>query len=576
MNKTLYLLVLAVLCLAPLSADAQKNKHLDRDAAIEALRPIIRSNSTNKATPMFIDRLANQFKKDPAFFVGVADIWYMNAADTAQAFANINKAIEIDPTYSPAYAKAGFICMRRHRLGCNHPLNAQNLCLICMPSREDTLEALSWYEKGIEANPKAIECYEEYSNLIAVQNTDKAEAMLKKLATADPTYPVDLIRGRMYYNIARMGSADNDPIKLRDLGRFPHLNDNLLANYKMTHMAFRNVDYKHLERNDYKMFQAASFTIGERGYAVDTICVMGLKYFPRDAEFNRSGFSYARQIGEAYYPDESSKPWFEKALKYADELLHNSDSAKITSNDIFNIATVYNHMKDYSGAIKAADDAIAFPGMPEDEKNKCMQIKIGAYIAMSEYEQAVAAYNEYNAKKEENGTLTSYDMEQVVLIYDKQAKEYEKTDTAKCNYIYRTNIIPLYEQIYNKFDDVTSKKYALFNLTYYNMKIDNSSDDTFNAAYRQIDYYKTLPQSEMTDNYIIYYARAWGLMAYCKLQKTKTAKGWRLSQYIAEAGEYAVNALDLNKAEEYGAHVYDIVYKNLPRKLRRHDDVLKK
>ncbi len=531
MNRVIikYFVALVALLL-PLAAGAQS----DKKAVAEGLKYVIK-NHPAKQTKLFVEKLSKKFKKDPEMMTEIASAFFYNAWDSATAHHYINRAIDIDEKYAKAYALAGDMELRYAEV--------------------DTAAALKWYLDGTKEGIKDPVCYSKYATLAAITDLKKAENKLGELAKADTACPVDLYRARMYSSIAILVRG-NDQEAVMNKKLYPHLAENFQTNFKKAMDSYRNVDTKHFERNDYVWFIQACLANGQFATIVDTICPAGLKRFPRDAFFNRQGFNYARQTGDKYQ-FKLAKPWYEKALVYADSLFNNSDSAKITAVDMYNVAYTYSKKKDYTKAVEAAQALLEFPDADEDDKSGAMKMLIDAYTASYEYDKAIVAIKEYNAQRETNGMLTYKDLERLAGIYKEQVKEMA-TETEK--FAKYKEIIPIYEEMAEKFDNVEAKCHAYYMINRYHGFLDEDMerDLALPSAIKQVELLTSRP--EYVSEYKEYLVVAYGYLgAYYFLNKKK----------YKIAGEYAVKALELDESDRRANAVYNALPKNIQRQLKR-------
>ncbi len=541
----------------PAGASAHKNKIevLDREATILALEKIIR-NGAGDARVKFVEQKAEHFEKDPVFMTGVARAWYFfsGTGDTVQCFKYIDRAIAIDPTYAPAYVQAAEICKRKSNVrdGDAGPLPT------------DTLEAIAWLEKGMKANPKAPECYYEYAILAGIKDTNIINSTYKQLAVANPSCPVELYRARTYRELSSMVEGRGKEAT-KNKKMYPWLHDNLQLNNRIAMNSFAKADPATFERDDFVRYSHACVANGQLGCIVDTVCPTALKFFPRDAGFNRMGFLNAMKIGESN-KWKLAKPWYEKALKYADELFNNSDSANVTAADKFNYALVFFNKHDYEEAIAAADVAMAFPGISDDNKTGCLKIKMDSYKSLYKYDEAINVCKAFNAQQEAEGKLTYLDLERLAQMYQIQASELSGLAAEEK----LQEVISVYEEMYKKFDDLKSKSHACYSLIRFYASIDPDYKDTqaLDASNKLIDLIEPNPQ-DVKDQYKDDLAYAY---AYVSAYYYMTANGFM--RKLKLAGENAVKALEMDPNNYNAQVIYRNTRKYLPKSLRKFDHIV--
>ena len=167
---------------AVLPASAQKHSIsslTDTKATIKAMETIIAKNDRHYVEPIIAEICAKK-KNNPELCVGAADaFWYKTGIrDSTNAFKYIKKAIAANKNYVPAYILTAEIW---------------NDC-------QDTLKAIEWYNKAIQADTLYAKTYRALAKMREKSgNYDEAYRIYKRAKAAIPTFPANLEIARMYY-----------------------------------------------------------------------------------------------------------------------------------------------------------------------------------------------------------------------------------------------------------------------------------------------------------------------------------------------------------------------------------------
>ena len=216
---------------------------------------------------------------------------------------------------------------------------------------------------------------------------DGAVAMLEKLRTVKPDYPVDAAAGRMYSRNGQLKSAMSHYDKVADPTT---IEDYILFDYALTAYALEEYD------------KAVS------------LAQKGIQKYPNYGSFNRV----------VLYASDKQKN-YPTAVEYGDKLFAATDTVKYTASD-------YTYYADALLNVGRIDDAItAYKHIPEvDPENKEVNKLISdAYLKAKKFDEAVAAYEAYLAAKGEECTYKEYDnfadiyLEQSEAAADEAAKK---------------------------------------------------------------------------------------------------------------------------------------------------------
>lgn len=198
--------------------DLKKVKFVDPKAMISAVDTLLKRMPTAPPAGYYDTAVVHayiknevyeRFKKNPEVMTGVANAYYTYVgekrdwkfngvtypdtfwitnrfcADSLYSYRYIDYAIKADSTYGPAYELAGNIHRDEGRY----------------------LEAMKWYRRGIKNAPQSANCYQALAKLVIGNDTTTALNTMRALAQKDTISPVNLLLGRMYYDIDELGRA---------------------------------------------------------------------------------------------------------------------------------------------------------------------------------------------------------------------------------------------------------------------------------------------------------------------------------------------------------------------------------
>ena len=411
----------------------------DVEAAILGIEKIV-SHTLVEVEPIVQQICESQQTKKsvcPRIYVGAANAFWLKSgvSDTTYALKYIDKAIELDPHYSPAYMLKGDI----------------------YKWADDTTVAVNYYKKAIEMAPNDFRTYRKYimfigsgldkvtARAIANDGADKEaveevrrrraemEAVYKAAKDANPTYPYNRDCARLY---DKYGLSSNDCIKGVQL--------------------YDEAQEDSLEAGDYsskiRMLYALLGTVnGNKKLEIYTrmrnTCDSGLVRFPSDYYILASGLNnmtaaydlVKRQKGEGFV--EYKNKFSTKALEYGERLMATKDTM-INNKDIYLYGiALMNRYKQQQG-IDVLQELMARPNIDDNTVSKAMNAICEAYRDLGEYEKAENAYEELIKTLDAKGSLqvahyTDYASmlksqaeesfgQQMIDTYLKAAKVYER------------------------------------------------------------------------------------------------------------------------------------------------------
>ena len=272
-------------------------------------------------------------------------------------------------------------------------------------AEDDGGMAASYYEMATQQAPQEPTAYVKYARVYQKVDPNGAVAMLEKLRTVKPDYPVDAAAGYMYSSNNQLKSAMNYYDKVQDVTA---LDDYILFDYASTAYVLEQYD------KAVKLAQA------------------GIQKYQQYGSFNRIGL----------YGSDKQKQ-YDAAVNYGKQLFAATDTIKYTVND-------YVYYADALVNTGKVDEAVAaYKHIPEiDAENKDVNKYIAeAYTKAKKFPEAVAAYELYLKDKGDDVTYKEYD--NFADIYLEQA-EAAANDADKKAALKKA--ADIYGQIAEKFD----------------------------------------------------------------------------------------------------------------------------
>ena len=255
-------------------------------------------------------------------------------------------------------------------------------------AQDDGGKAAGYYEQGTYYEPANPTSYVRYATVYQKVDPDGAVAMLEKLRTVKPDYPVDAAAGRMYSRNGQLKSAMSHYDKVADPTT---IEDYILFDYALTAYALEEYD------------KAVS------------LAQKGIQKYPNYGSFNRV----------VLYASDKQKN-YPTAVEYGDKLFAATDTVKYTASD-------YTYYADALLNVGRIDDAItAYKHIPEvDPENKEVNKLISdAYLKAKKFDEAVAAYEAYLAVKGEECTYKEYDNFADIYLEQSEAAADESANNA--------------------------------------------------------------------------------------------------------------------------------------------------
>lgn len=389
----------------------------DVEAAILGIEKIV-SHTLVEVEPIVQQICESQQTKKsvcPRIYVGAANAFWLKSgvSDTTYALKYIDKAIELDPHYGPAYMLKGDI----------------------YKWADDTAVAVNYYKKAIEMAPNDFRTYHTYV-LFVKAGLDKVTAR----AFAGDTEAQEEVRRRRarMENIYAMAKEANPTYPYnRNCARL-YADYGLTTNeYKKGIQLYEEVQKDSLEARDYinQVQMVSAFLEKADGKTklqhytrIINICDSGLVRYPTDYYILANGAKYAnmgyelvkKQQGEALY--ESKKLFSSRALEYSETLIASKDTLITDQNYLDYGKALINNNKLNQG-INVLKELLKSPTIKDDQVASAMGVISNTYKDMGEYDKAETAYQEYINTVESNGKLNYFHLQNYAKMYEDKAEE---------------------------------------------------------------------------------------------------------------------------------------------------------
>ena len=336
-------------------------------ADITAVKNIISSKPADLDKQMKAFYKAN--KKSPENLTAFARAFY-EAKDTANARIYAEYALQAvkNRQYAPAFIVLGDL----------------------KALADDGGAAAQYYDMAVYADPQNPEGYFKYANVYRKLSPASAVAKLNDLRAQRPDIAVDALIGRIYY-------LSNDFTKAID--------------------AYDKADKKMIEDRDLTDYAMAAFFKQNHQKALD-IALIGLSRKPRSAAFNRLAFFNSTDLKD-----------YDAALRFADRLFNQSDSAKFSYYDYVYYGKALAGAGQHEKAIGMYQKAL----QQEDLDNKAKRAGVikdlsDAYKQREDYPNAIKYYQEYLQNIDK---ATANDVAALGTLYMQYASSLDNPDEKK-------------------------------------------------------------------------------------------------------------------------------------------------
>lgn len=390
----------------------------DVEAAILGIEKIV-SHTLVEVEPIVQQICESQQTKKsvcPRIYVGAANAFWLKSgvSDTTYALKYIDKAIELDPHYGPAYMLKGDI----------------------YKWADDTTVAVNCYKKAMEMDPTNFSTYRKYAKFIG-SGLDKVtarafagdteaqeevrkrraemEAVYKTAKDANPTFPYELECARLYTSLSLTTNETKKGIQFFEAADQDSLNaDDYAQRCNMMYQFIIDAPNGKVKLNAYN--------------SIVNVLDSALMKFPTDYYILANGLNYLnraytlvkRQNGEALakYKNKFST----KALEYGERLMATKDTM-ISNDDTYRYGiALMNRYKQQQG-IDVLQELMARPNIDDKTVSDAMNAICEAYRDLGEYEKAENAYEELITTLDTKGSLQAGHYQNYALMLESQAQE---------------------------------------------------------------------------------------------------------------------------------------------------------
>ncbi len=324
------------------------------------LEPVAKAIEANKGNTKAADGQAKEYlkvwKKDAAAVAGLGRA-YLNVKDTVNAKKYADQAVSRNKHKADGYILLGDIEAINDNGGA----------------------AATWYKQATVMDPQDPTGYIKYANVYGKRSPELSVQMLEELRGIDPSYPVDIEAGHLFYRANKFREA---------LDYFDKVSLDQYDDGKLTEFAL------------------SAYFLGESETSLKAT-EYGTKQFPRSAGLNRLNFYNYTDLKD-----------YDKALVYADKLFNASDSAKFSARDYQYYGYAYIGAEKFDEAIEQFNIALEMNPEMNDVRKQLSE----AYISKADYANGFALYEEYlkNVEKPSVG-----DIDGLAKLYAEQANNTE-------------------------------------------------------------------------------------------------------------------------------------------------------
>ena len=510
-------------------------------ATIAAVDTIVRKHGITykKVLDEYVENLWNKDKKNAELAVGIAKAYYnyykekpeyrwwsFYSTDSVNAYKYINRAIEADPKYIPAYIRAGDL---------QKVLN-------------DTVKALEWYDRGVKAVPASPECYIAYARCMLEQrDTINSVRKLREINVVVPSFPANLAMARICDEVYKTWEKQGKPFD----GGYARWSNFQRRLYAMT-------EIPQLDSTDVFNYAFILYSNGEYEKAYE-LAKNGLERFPNNVNVLKVAL-YSCTQGKRY----------DEAVMYADRLFSITDTIRYHDLDFQNAAAAYQAK---NNIVKAADMYHrAYLLWEENMKNEVpgtntrmgdeyMQTLIEMYSDAGLYEDAIAENLDWIEKSKKAGTITVFHYNTLARLYFDFATESFGEE--------RTKLLQQSDEAYGKVAEVSeeNKMYAY----YQRWKIATAELDSVMNTNNAYDYAMELVRTfEALDdvgqldaaNSSIYQQSCGYLRTY--FIRTGERDGRYCQSALQKAIMYCNKILDINPGDEKSTNLLQLLRKLKP------------
>ena len=448
----------------------------DVKAQVDAITKVIVDNNGNEsACKDAVKEFVKANKKNALAMAGLGRA-YLDVKNTAKANEYADMAIKANKNKAAGYLLKGDIAR----------------------SNDEGGEAAMWYQTATQFDPQDPTGYVKYARVYQKVDPDGAVAMLEKLRSVKPDYPVDAAAGYMYSDANKLKSAIEYYDKVKDVSQ---LEDYILYDYAST--AYVLDDYEKALR----------------------LAKIGSQKYPDYSSFNRM----------AFYSNNKLKN-YNDALTYADKLFNKKDTLKFIAND-------YMYYGDALYNLGRTDEAIsAYKKVQEvaPDRNEVYKMISDVYTKRKDYEKAVSHYNKYLELLGDQANANHY--RALADIYIDQTDGAD--EATRLSALRKADGV--YADLENRFNYAAD--YAAYQraLIHYQMNTDMKKGEAKPYYEKYISLVE--PKAEKSASEQKKLATAYQYLAVHYIQNDR----------VAEAKEYAAKLLQLRPDDETGKQILDL------------------
>jgi tetratricopeptide (TPR) repeat protein len=473
MMKRLYFLILFM----ALAATSQAQN--DERALAAAIDTIVRIYNERDIVDGFVEEIFQKHNRSAYLATRIAKSYYnynenpetkmrdFHRKDTVQAFKYIRRSLAIDPKYAQAYVLASDI------------ISYEN-------GSEGRQEAMNWLNRGIAMNPQDSALYLASAAMLAFTDEAAAVAKLEELRKQDPTFPVDLELGRMYYRIFDHGGSAEE--------RYAFIEK--IAQY------YGKADKGMLTKGDLGAYaMALQFTNNfSECYEVTTYA---LAKYPDDFGLNQFFLSSAVRMKK-----------YDESIAAAQKLMK-IDKEHMSALDYIRYGAALNGVKKYTEAIEQYNYVLTMESATDRNKsdannqiNNTIVDMCNEHVKMGEYAEAFSLYEKFIAERKAAGHLDAYLMGMYARAYIELSAE-QNGDEKKVSLQKASGV---YDQMAEMFPD--RQVFALFSQFNIQTQLDPESEQGLAKPYadklidlilKQSDWSADAPKLQTAYYYLTYY-----------------------------------------------------------------------
>lgn len=430
----------------------------DTKSQIDAITKVVVDNKGDvKATQDAVKQYLKLYKKDAVALAGLGQA-FLDAKNFEEAKKYAALARKANKNVADGYLLEGNIAA----------------------AQDDGGEAASWYEQATIFDPQNPNGYVRYASIYQKVDPDGAVAMLEKLRTVKPDYPVDGAAGYMYSKNDKLKSAISYYDKVQNV---TSLEDYILFDYAST-----------------------AYVLDQYDKALK-LSVAGIQKYPDYSPFKRM----------AFYASDKLKNYSD-AVSYADQLFNKTDTLKFIANDYMFYADALMNLGRTSDAISAYNKLKEV----DPSRTDVSKLVSDVYAKQKDYANAVTAYKQYLADNSDK--LTYKDLDGLADIFIDQASADDASQAVKVKAFEEADKV--YAEMGEKFD--YAAEYAIWKRALMNHSINPDVKEG-----RALPYYTKYismiePKAEKKQSELNKLATAYTYLAvhYIQNDKKTEAKTW--------------------------------------------------